>query len=517
VSLETLIREASKSYRPNRDNRRGKVLFATSISGNADAANLDRVLALGVALRGSESAFLLCDSDLSACQIIKFGRVAPIELIQSEHTPRCGDCASHIESHFVPLGMPYWRLGLPIDSTLSQQIDSLDSISQIREFNVMDCQIGDHAYAATVRYFASTQLHQEAFAIEIAKRYLKSAARGFYSALSVFDNWNPDVVVAHHGIYVPQGPIVQAARLRGIRVLTWTPSYRRGTFIFSEGDSYHHTMLEEPSESWANTDYPVQIQSAVDEYMTRRERGEDDWITFSDSRPSENQGNVKERSPNFVLALTSVTWDAEVHYQARAFRSMRDWLAATVAFYQQNKELRLVIRIHPAELTSPNRSREPMHEYLEQLGTAYCSNIEVVGPESKESTYDLIRSAQGVVVFNTKAGIEAAYREKPVVVAGEAWIKHKGFTIDVDDSEEYWSALSELHRMGSLSPERVQLAKKYATHFFFSRMVRLNLFSHEGWPAPANIESLFDGSLDPNLLEVLKAVECGGTPCSRVW
>lgn len=517
MKLETLIREASKSYRSSSNVRRRRILFATSISGNTDVANLDRVLALGVALRGNEPAFLLCDSDLSACQIIKFGRVSPTELLDSQHTPRCGDCAGHIRSHFVPLGMPHWRLGSPIDSTLSQQIDSLESIDQIREFSVLDSQIGDHAYAATVRYFATTQLHQEPFAIEIAKRYLISAARSLFSALSVIDTWNPDAVVAHHGIYVPQGPIVQAAKLRGVRVLTWTPSYRRGTFIFSEGDSYHHTMLEEPSESWAETNYPVQIQLAVDEYMTRRERGEDDWITFSDSRPSEEQSRVTERAPNFVLALTSVTWDAEVHYRARAFTSMRDWLAATVAFYKQNRDLRLVIRIHPAELTSPNKSREPMYEYLKQLGISDSSNIEVLGPASKESTYDLIRAAQGVVVFNTKAGIEAAYREKPVVVAGEAWIKHKGFTIDVDDSAEYWSALQALHKIAPLPPERVELAKKYATHFFFSRMIRLSLFSNEDWPIPSKIESLFDGSLDANLLEVLKAVESGGTPCSQTW
>jgi hypothetical protein len=121
------------------------------------------------------------------------------------------------------------------------------------------------------------------------------------------------------------------------------------------------------------------------------------------------------------------------------------------------------------------------------------------------------------VVFNTKAGIEAAYREKPVVVAGEAWIKHKGFTIDVDDSGEYWSALQALHNTASFPPERVELAKKYATHFFFSRMIRLNLFSNEDWPIPSNVESLFDGTLDANLLEVLKAVESGGTPCSQTW
>jgi predicted nucleic acid-binding protein len=55
----------------------------------------------------------------------------------------------------------------------------------------------------------------------------------------IFDEEKPDVVVAHHGIYVPQGIVGALARARGIRLVTWNPAYRKQCFIFSHDDTYH--------------------------------------------------------------------------------------------------------------------------------------------------------------------------------------------------------------------------------------------------------------------------------------
>ena len=44
--------------------------------------------------------------------------------------------------------------------------------------------------------------------------------------------------------------IVQTARANGVRVVTWNVAYRANTFVFSHGDSYHHTMIDEPVSEW---------------------------------------------------------------------------------------------------------------------------------------------------------------------------------------------------------------------------------------------------------------------------
>jgi hypothetical protein len=57
------------------------------------------------------------------------------------------------------------------------------------------------------------------------------------------------------------------------------------------------------------------------------------------------------------------------------------------------------------------------------------------------------------------------------VVAGEAWIRGKEFTFDVNSPEEYLKVLQRMPFKEKLSKEKKNLALKYAYHFFFRRMI----------------------------------------------
>lgn len=66
--------------------------------------------------------------------------------------------------------------------------------------------------------------------------------------------------------------------------MTWTPSYREATFIFSPDQSYHHSLITEPKTSWEIYKLTADERAKLDAYMTSRASGTQDWITFSDSR-----------------------------------------------------------------------------------------------------------------------------------------------------------------------------------------------------------------------------------------
>ena len=61
----------------------------------------------------------------------------------------------------------------------------------------------------------------------------------------------------------------------------------------------------------------------------------------------------------------------------------------------------------------------------------------------------------------------------PTIVAGEAWVRGKGSTIDVNNPEEYENALNKIPFNNRLSEEKKINALKYAYHFFFRRMIFL--------------------------------------------
>jgi hypothetical protein len=64
----------------------------------------------------------------------------------------------------------------------------------------------------------------------------------------------------------------------------------------------------------------------------------------------------------------------------------------------------------------------------------------------------------------------------PVIVAGEAWIRNKGITLDANSTEEYFRLLDRLPFRKKMTEAQIQRARKYAYHFFFRRMIPMEFF-----------------------------------------
>ena len=67
----------------------------------------------------------------------------------------------------------------------------------------------------------------------------------------------------------------------------------------------------------------------------------------------------------------------------------------------------------------------------------------------------------------------------PVVVAGEAWIRGKGFSRDAYSADEYFAILDELPFNSRLEGEELERARRYTYHFFFRRMIPLPFITSE--------------------------------------
>ena len=78
-----------------------------------------------------------------------------------------------------------------------------------------------------------------------------------------------------------------------------------------------------------------------------------------------------------------------------------------------------------------------------------------------------------IIVYGTKMGVELSAVGKPVIVAGEAWIRNKGLTWDAQNQSDYFALLDRLPDMPAMSAEQIQRARMYAYHFFFRRMLPL--------------------------------------------
>ena len=405
-------------------------------------------------------------------------------------------------------------IGSPLGAGEFQDARDLAGVSRaaLAQVQWRGIPVGAHALAGALRFFARSDLENEPHGEAILRRYVEASILTAAAYDRHISEIKPDVLVAHHGIYTPQGLAVAVARSKGVRVVTWNPAYRRHCFIFSHDDSYHHTLMDEPTEAWRERPLGDAEHARIVSYLDSREQGEGDWITFNrdaDASLDLSELGLDSNKP-LIVAYTNVFWDAQLHFPSNAFASQKEWLERTIEWFARRPDLQLVIRVHPAELSGSPPSRQLARDIIAARFPRLPDSVKLVGPESALSSYALADRADAALVYGTKLGVELSARGIPVIVAGEAWVRGKGFTHDATSPEDYEAKLALLPFGQRLAPEKQELALCYANHFFFGRMLELPFV--EPVPGPRRFHVAIDGAAD------LKAGRWGGldTICAGI-
>lgn len=467
------------------------------MGGFNQGAVTEKALAVALMLRGAAVDVFLCDG-APACQLTKIGSEPPERIAETDARLRCPICLEQGRANYAPLGVDVLTLRENLrreDIEESHRIAETCDPSRLHDYVLGDWRVGDHAMAGVLRYYARGDLANEPLAGVVARTFLRAAVQTARAIDRVLSKGDYDVVLCNHGIYTPQGVIGEVARSRGVRVVNWNPAYRRHCFIFSHGDSYHHTMIDEDVAAWRNLAMTSSRRQRIFRYLQDRRQAKGDWIWFNnapDMSFEEISAKLGLDERPVVAALTSVVWDACLHYESNAFSSLKDWMLQTIAYFAGRQDLQLVVRVHPAEVSGFVKSRDKMAEAIAERFPVLPPNVRVVRPEDDFSTYSLIDSANAVLVYSTKTGIEASAAGARVIVAGEAWVRNKGFTRDATSPETYREFLDELPYKTNLEPELRRKALQYAYHFFFRRMIDLPFIELVG---PASFEVRID-SLD---------------------
>lgn len=460
-----------------------RVLVATNVTGFQHASLLEALLAIALTLRGAEVHLIACDAALPACLKVEPHSVpAPADVVSGRFRDRlCAGCMEIGRVHFEPLGLTQHRLselvGEDDRARVRALLAPLDRAALGAYVSPAGDALGMQGLAGALRYYASATLPDGAEADEVLRRFVEAAAVTAlaYDALLARESY--EVAVFHHGIYVPQGPAGDALRRHGVRVVNWNPSYRRSTFIFSHGDTYHHTLMSEGTEIWDDLTWTGPQEQDILAYLQSRATGTRDWIWFHEKPDADSRRFVAELgldpSRPIIGMLSNVAWDAQLHYPANAFPNMMAWVFETIAYFAGRPDLQLLLRIHPAEIRGTVPSAQPLLEEIRRQFPTLPGNVFIIPPESNISTYAAMALCDSVLIYGTKTGVELTAVGKPVIVAGEAWIRNKGLTRDAASREDYLSLLDTLPVYAPLDEATVQRARKYAYHFFFRRMLPL--------------------------------------------
>lgn len=474
------------------------MLIATSTGSNWPLSGFESVLSVALQLRGCKVTVLLCDGVLAACQECDLRTLPERQLIANGPSPLCSTCAKPASEMFREAEIPLLYYSQFISEADQREIDDIvegldDGV--LSGFSWHGVPVGEHARAGALRYYGSGTLENEAGGGAILRRYLKASMQSVRVMENLLTSQTFDRVVFHHGIYVPQGAVGDVCRKFEVPVVNWNLAYRERSVLFSHHDTYHRSMIAEPSESWQTLPFTERDETEIVDYIKSRRSGSNDWISFQSERSASQDPfeglDIDSQKPVFGL-LTNVMWDAQLHFKANAFSSMLEWLYETVDYFRMRTDIQLLIRIHPAEVLGSVPSRQKVSDLLTARYGSLPETIKIVEPDDPRNTYLLMERCRAVLVYGTKMAIELPCLGITTIVAGEAWARNKGFTVDISSKENYAELLAELPAIPCLTADQIRLARHYAHYLFFRRMIPLGFAEkrHRLTPVAYNVETL---------------------------
>ncbi|MBE0684974.1 MAG: hypothetical protein IH585_03140 [Anaerolineaceae bacterium] len=283
----------------------------------------------------------------------------------------------------------------------------------------------------------------------------------------------PDVVIVPNGTIMELGVCYRVARSLKIPTTTYEFSDQRNRFWIAQNNEI---MRQDTNELWkARLDEKLSDEQLekVRALMISRQKASlfENFSRLWQGIPT--QGSEKTRKNlgldqrPIVLLATNVLGDSLTLGRQVFTKSMAEWIERTVQYFVARKDAQLVIRVHPGEIKSRGVS---MVEIIHRLMPELPEHIHLIKPEDKVNTYDLVEITDIGLVYTTTVGMEMAMSGIPAIVVGETHYRNRGFTIDPDSYVNYYKLLGAmLENPGSfrLPKEKIDLAWKYAYHFFF--------------------------------------------------
>ncbi len=161
-----------------------------------------------------------------------------------------------------------WRFGEFVSSderVEARELANTVPYEEIPSYRWRDLAVGEHAQAGALRFYARGHLAGADGAETTLRRFFEASLVTAMVMRNLLARERIERACFHHGIYVPQGLIAEACRAASVPMVTWNVAYRKGCFLFSHDDTYHHTMLTEPLEAWEQMPWgPEQDREIVD-------------------------------------------------------------------------------------------------------------------------------------------------------------------------------------------------------------------------------------------------------------
>lgn len=382
---------------------------STRLTGTSLNAAFAALSAWSLELKGVRVIHFVCQQGLAPC-------VFGTKRNAMHHHPPCRACMRQSQALFGQSEVVSFRFDA---EALPQGLLEPLGLDQLSRFTYADLPLGKLALPSMRWILRRHHLNDDELTRSLFKKYIRSA----YSLALQFEalvlEMQPQTVVVFNGMQYPEATARWVARKHGIRVISHEVGLRPFSAYFTEGDATAYD-LDIPADFHLNK---AQNQR-LDDYLSKRFKGDFHmagvkfWPEMSELSPEFQKKAAKFKQ--MVPIFTNVIFDTSQPHANVVFEDMFTWLDSLLTTARAHPETLFVIRAHPDEARVGKASEESVAEWAEARGVKKFPNLHFIPPKEYVNSYDLIRMAKFVLIYNSTIGLEASILGAAVLSAGKA-------------------------------------------------------------------------------------------------
>lgn len=450
-----------------------RVLFFSPYASWCYHTALEVTWAHALRLRGADVRFVVCDSQLPACDVYR-PNVNPRDELS------CLECQARVAGQFAGYAMPYEWLGAWVPREVRAK--SRAWVEEIPKEQLLEAEWGGRPvgrWAATSAYYQyrSSTLKLDQPEVERTVRDLLIGTVHVVEGLTaLLDEYRPTSMTALNGRFFAHWAAVELAAERGIHFVAHERGLRKNTVRFAENHRTHELdPMRELWDLWGDVPLTQVELEYVSGVIDDRRRGLN-YSSFVFSPPVDGvrQPTSLREHLGFderpLVAVFNSSDDETAAFADRregAFPEATNFLPATLEVARNMPDVQFAIRIHPNIQSKLGANEDQLAEAVRVRDTA-PANVRVIMPDEDVSSYLLMDAADVGVVYASTAGLEMALRGTPVLCMAQATYSHTGCVCQVDRPEDFAPALVAAFgaRGREARVERARKALRWACRYF---------------------------------------------------
>lgn len=483
------FRENELRKRSKKDSLR--ILIGPSFSLWEPCQVLDRIIALGLELRGCEIIPVYCDSMQEAeCNCVggNWGG-------GDDWRKNCKKCRQASEKMWLPYAKKLVKLSQYVngedDKTITDLLNPL-SFKSLIDFSYDNIPYGKLGKDILINNYLVASPELVPNREHLLRTHIKNLIQLTFCYRRLLLDLKPDRVISNDSYYGMWYVLECLCKELQIPYYSHWP-VTKDRIAISANDAAMNLDFRKSWNSFSKHDLKVNDINRIENWLIgNRGLVIDSTKPFRISSADLSKASINTEQPTLLLAA-NVIWDLAALNKQIVFQDMNQWILETIRWFEKRPDYQLIIKPHPAE-TAPGipRTNETVETIVKSEHRDLPKNVILLGSDTSLTSNEIMKmkNIKGVVVHTTTVGFEFPAHGFPTITTGRSPYRGFGFTIDPVDKSEYFTSLKNLleSQTVQIDSEAKELAFKFIKFYHFHYYSKISVFEGN----PVHLSNDFD-------------------------